>query len=85
MHDATRTFSITEHVEFLWVLLCRYVFFSTYGKPEPGMEYLPLAKSLALGRPYALSVILLASVYQAMSKYVSNEPYHRVGDILWFV
>ena len=49
------------------------------------MEYLPLAKTLALGRPYALGTLLLASVYQAMSKYVSYKPYHRVGGTLWFV
>ena len=36
------------------------------------MEYLPLAKTLALGLPYALDTLLLASVYQAMSKYVSD-------------
>ena len=49
------------------------------------MEYLPLAKTLALGRPYALGTLLLASVYQAMSKYVSDEPYHKIGGVLWFV
>ena len=48
------------------------------------MEYLPLVKTLALGRPYALGTLLLASVYQAMSKYVSDEPYHKVGSPLWF-
>ena len=49
------------------------------------MEYLPLVKILALGQPYALGTLLLASIYQAMSKYVSNEPCHRVGGALWFV
>ena len=49
------------------------------------MEYLPLAKTLALGRSYALGTLLLASVYQAMSKYKFNKPYHRVGGALWFV
>ena len=49
------------------------------------MEYLPLAKTLSLGRPYALGTLLLALVYQAMSKYDSNEPYHKVGGALWFV
>ena len=53
--------STYEHVEFLWVLLCQYVFFPNFGKPA--MEYLPLAKTLALGRPYALGTLLLASVY----------------------
>ena len=49
------------------------------------MKYLPLVKTLALGRPYALGTLLFASVYQAMSKYVFDEPYHRFGGALWFV
>ena len=49
------------------------------------MEYLPLAKTLALGRPYALGTLLLPSIYQTMSNYVSNKPYHKVGGVLWFV
>ena len=48
------------------------------------MEYLPLVKTLSLGWPY-LRQVLLASVYQAMSKYVSNKPYRKVGGALWFV
>ena len=82
-HDTTRTPFTSEHVEFLWVLLYKYVFFPTSGKQA--MEYLPLAKSLALGRAYVLGTIVLVPVYQAMSKYVSNEPYHCVGGALWFV
>ena len=49
------------------------------------MDCLPLAKTLALGRPYALGTLLLASIYQVLSKYVSDEPYHKVGGALWFV
>ena len=49
------------------------------------MEYLPLAKALALGWPYALGTLLLASVYQATSKYVFDKPYHKVGGALWFI
>ena len=49
------------------------------------MEYLPLAKTLSLSWPYVLGTLLLASVYQAMSKYVFDEPYHKVGGALWFV
>ena len=61
--------TIVEHVEFLWVLLCRNV------SCKPAMEYLPLAKSLTLSQPYALGTMLLALVYQAMSKYVFDKPY----------
>ena len=62
---------------------CGFFYVDMYFSPP--LEYLPLAKTLALGRPYALGTILLALVYQAMSKYVSDEPYHRVGSALWFV
>ena len=65
--------STTEHMEFLWVLLFRFVFFPHSGKPS--MEDLPLARALAIGRPYALGTILLASLYQSISKYVSELPY----------
>ena len=49
------------------------------------MNYLSLAKTLALGWPYALGTLLLTSIYQAMSKYVFDEPYHRVGGALWYI
>ena len=49
------------------------------------MEYLPLARALSIKWPYALSTILLASLYQSMGKYVSELPYQRVGGALWFV
>ena len=55
-------------------------FFPTSKKPA--MEYLSLVKTLALGRPYALGTLLLASVYQAMSKYVSDEPYRHISGAL---
>ena len=71
-HDVIGIPSTAEHVEFVWVLLCRYVFFPTSRKLA--MEYLPLAKTLTLGRPYALGILLLALIYQAMNKYVSDEP-----------
>ena len=49
---------------------------------KPAMEYLPLAKTLALSQPYALGTLILALVYQAMSKYVYDESYHKVGGAL---
>ena len=82
-HNFTKIPSTVEHVEFLWVLLCRYVFCPNSGKPS--IEYLPLAKTLALTQPYPLGILLLASIYQAMSKYVSDEPYHRTSGALRFV
>ena len=75
--------STTEHIEFMWVLICHFLFFPQSGKPS--MEYLPLARALAIGRPYALGTNILASVYQSMGKYGSELPYLRVGGALWFV
>ena len=49
------------------------------------MDYLPLVKTLVIGRPYALGTLLLASVYHAMNNYISDEPYHQVGSAFWFV
>ena len=49
------------------------------------MEYLPLARALAIGQPYALGTFLLASLYQSMGKYVSELPYQKVRGALWFV
>ena len=58
-------------------------FFPHLGKPS--MEHLPLARALAIERPHALGTIFLASLHQAMGKYVTEIPYHRVGGALWFV
>ena len=44
-----------------------------------------LVKTLTLGRPYAIGTLLLASIYQAMSKYVFDEPYQQVSGAFWFV
>ena len=70
---STRVLSTTKHIECLWVLLCRFVFFPHSGKPS--LEYLPMARALAIGLPYALGTIPLASLYQTMGKYVSELPY----------
>ena len=43
------------------------------------------ARALAIGLPYSLGTILLASLYQYMGKYVSEIPYQRVRGALWFV
>ena len=80
---STRIPSIKEHIEFLWVLLCRFVFFPHSGKPS--MKSLPLAKALAIGLPYALGTIFLVSLYHSMGKCVIEVPYHRIGGALWFV
>ena len=72
--------STIEHIEFLWVLLCRFVFFPHSGKPS--MDHLPLIRAFAIGRPYALGTIFPASLYQSMGKYVTEVPYNRVKSPL---
>ena len=67
----------------MWVLLYHFVFFPHLGKPST--EYLPLAKALAIRRPYSLGTIFLASLFQDMGKYVTKVPYHWVRKTLWFV
>ena len=67
----------TEKIEFIWVLLCRFIFFPHSGMPS--MEYLPLARVISIWQPYAFGTILLASLYQSMGKYVSELPYQSVG------
>ena len=75
--------STTKHIEFMWVLLCHFVFFPHSGKPS--MECLPVARALGIGRPSALGTILFASMYQSKGKYVSEIPYQRVGGAIWFL
>ena len=49
------------------------------------MEYPSLVRALTIRGPYALGIIFLASLYQAMSRDVTEVPYRRVGRALWFV
>ena len=39
---------------------------------KPAMEYLPLAKTLSLGQPYALGTLLLALVYHKVNMFLMN-------------
>ncbi|EEF37079.1 conserved hypothetical protein [Ricinus communis] len=54
------------------------VTFTTYDSYKeiimPATEYLPLAKSLAIGRKFALSTMLIASLYTMMDRYVNVNP-----------
>ena len=80
---STEVPSTIEHIEFLWILLCHFVFFPH--SSEPSIERFPLARALAIRSLYALGTIFLASLYQAMGKYVTKIHYHKVGGALWFV
>ncbi|KZV21476.1 hypothetical protein F511_08241 [Dorcoceras hygrometricum] len=75
--------SVTEHVMFLWVLVCQYLFCPISGKPSA--EYLPLACSLSTGRIYNLGAMLLGSFYQGMNSCVANNPLSRLGGVSWLL
>ena len=57
-HTADPT--LQEHVSFLWVLICRFIFCPASGKPS--LEHLTLARALAAGNSYALGAIFLGSL-----------------------
>lgn len=51
--------TVTEHILFLWVLVCKFIFSPAGGKPT--MEYHhTLARSLAIGPSFALAWYLVA-------------------------
>ncbi|KZV39575.1 hypothetical protein F511_02038 [Dorcoceras hygrometricum] len=75
--------SITEHIMFLWVLVCQYIFCPISGKPS--VEYLPLACSLSTGKVYNLGAMLLGLFYKGMNSCVANNPLSRLGGVVWFL
>ncbi|XP_073066554.1 uncharacterized protein [Primulina eburnea] len=75
--------SVVEHVMFLWVLICHYIFCPSSGKPSS--EYLPLACSLSTGRVYNLAVMLLGSVYRSLNQCVRHDPISKLGGVSWFL
>ncbi|KZV43274.1 hypothetical protein F511_36015 [Dorcoceras hygrometricum] len=72
--------SVTEHIMFLWVLVCQYVCCPISGKPSA--EYLPLACSLSTVKVYNLAAMLLGSFYQGMNSCVANNPLSRLGFLI---
>ncbi|KZV23666.1 hypothetical protein F511_06996 [Dorcoceras hygrometricum] len=75
--------SVTEHIMFLWVLICQYLFCPISGKPSS--EYLPLACSLSTGKVYNLGAMLLGSFYQGINSCVANNPLSKLGGIAWLL
>ncbi|KZV49162.1 hypothetical protein F511_42762 [Dorcoceras hygrometricum] len=75
--------SVTEHIMFLWVLVCQYIFCPISGKPSS--EYLPLACSLSTGKVYNLGTMLLGYFYQGMSSGMANNPLSRLGGVAWLL
>lgn len=75
--------TVTEHILFLWVLVCKFIFSPAGGKPT--MEYHTLARSLAIGPSFALGTLLLGSTYHALRKCVTDDPVSKMDGSLWFV
>ena len=75
--------SAEEHIAFLWVLICKYIFCPSSARPS--MEYLPLAKALVHGDHIALGCVFLGSLYSNLRKTVSREPFHYLGGGAWFL
>ncbi|KZV26039.1 hypothetical protein F511_13917 [Dorcoceras hygrometricum] len=72
-----------EHIMFLWVLICQYVFCPISGKPSA--EYLPMACSLSTGKVYNLAAMLLGSFYREMNSCVANSPLSKLGGVAWIL
>ena len=71
-----------EHVDFLWVLRCKYIFYLTSVKPI--LEYLPLAYALAKGKHYALGSILLRNLYFNLRRCL-KEPFGYINGGVWLL
>ena len=71
-----------EHVNFLLILLCKYIFYPTSAKPT--IEYLPSAYTLAEGKHYALSSILLGNLYFNLRRCL-KEPFRYINGGVWLL
>ena len=71
-----------EHVDFLWVLLYKFIFFPPSAKPT--LEYLPLAYALAEGEYYALGSILLGKFYFNLGRCL-KEPFGYINGSVWLL
>ena len=71
-----------EHVDFLWVLLCKFIFCPPFAKPT--LEYLPLAYALAEGQYYALGSILLGNLYFNLGRCL-REPFGYINGSVWLL
>ena len=75
--------STEEHIAFLWVLICKYIFYPSSARPS--MEYLPLAKALVHRDHVALGCVFLGRLYSNLRKAISREPFHYLGGGAWFL
>ncbi|WCJ40075.1 hypothetical protein M5689_021008 [Euphorbia peplus] len=72
-----------NHLHFVWVLLCKFVFFPNCGKPT--LDILPLAKHLASGSSVALGKMLLGSIFHHLHETVTKDPFTKLGGCVWIV
>ena len=72
-----------EHVEFLWVLICK--FFICPSSKKSTVEYLHLARAVASRKFFALGTILLSLTYRSLNYYHSCCPFLKFGGSLWLI
>ncbi|XP_075478287.1 uncharacterized protein LOC142519228 [Primulina tabacum] len=72
-----------ERISFMWVLICKYLFCPSSGKPT--MEYLALARSLSAGNVHGLGVMFLGSLYHWLNVAVNEVPLSRLNGVMWFL
>lgn len=67
----------------MWVLICKYLFCPSSGKPT--IEYLALARSLSVGNIHGLGVMFLGSLYRWLNIAVSDAPLSKFNGDLWIL
>ncbi|XP_075496156.1 uncharacterized protein LOC142533314 [Primulina tabacum] len=72
-----------ERISFMWVLICKYLFCPSSGKPT--MEYLALARSLSVGHVHGLGVMFLGSLYHWSNVAVNDAPLSKLSGAMWFL
>ncbi|WCJ24912.1 hypothetical protein M5689_006835 [Euphorbia peplus] len=70
-----------DHVHFLWLLLCNYIFEPLGGRPTA--EILVIAKTLAHGISLALGMMLLAQTFHRLSLTVGKNAFAKPKGGLW--
>ncbi|WCJ29192.1 hypothetical protein M5689_010840 [Euphorbia peplus] len=70
-----------DHIYFLWILLYHFVFEPLGGRFI--VDVFMIAKTLAVSQALALGTILLANMYQRLSRTVTEEPLPRLRGGVW--
>lgn len=83
-YDLKRTSPTSdERIEFMWVLICMYLFCPSSGKPT--IEYLALTRSLSVGNIHGIGLMFLGSLYRWLNIAVSDAPLSKLNGDLWIL